>query len=108
MDKTGQFFCYVNPTSGCADKKPSQHNIGAFYSYSGCDIMSQTDNFLPRPNPKPRPPRLCSIVVPVPVLEPCQIDADCPPFRICKGYGEGTYCGNPCDSLLNTSPSPRD
>jgi hypothetical protein len=52
IDKTGQFFCYVSPTSGCADKKPSQRNIGAFYSYRGCDIMAATDIFLPRKQKK--------------------------------------------------------
>ena len=46
-DRKG-FFCYVNPTSGCADKKPSLRNIGAFYSYRGCDIMAGTDIFLPK------------------------------------------------------------
>jgi len=46
-DKTGKFFCFVNPKSGCADKARWQHS-GAFFSYRGCEIMAASDIFLPR------------------------------------------------------------
>ena len=44
----GKYFCYVDPASSCSDKKESNRNRGAFYSFIACNDMASSDEFLPR------------------------------------------------------------
>merc|ERR1712243_62008 len=36
-DRSGRFFCYVQATSGCEDKRSSSRLSGLFYSYQACE-----------------------------------------------------------------------
>merc|ERR1711915_1111514 len=36
-DRSGRFFCYVQSTSGCLDKRSSSRVSGLFFSYEACE-----------------------------------------------------------------------
>merc|ERR1711915_145933 len=36
-DRSGRFFCYVQATSGCPDKRSSSRVSGLFFSYEACE-----------------------------------------------------------------------
>ena len=36
-DRSGRYFCYVQATSGCPDKRSSSRSNGLFFSYQACD-----------------------------------------------------------------------
>ena len=40
-DKTGKYFCYVNPDSGCTDERKSRRGSGLLWSYKACDAIEE-------------------------------------------------------------------